>query len=243
MIRGLADLKKEEKKGGKPRQDYYAGGEKSGIAVSDPRDPGESIMRQAREQSGREQPERAADEIDVKITLYANGFRVDDGDFRDYAAPENQEFMTQINQGRVPREIFQKTQGRPVSVGLEDKRKETYVPPPPPPYIAFSGEGQSTSVTTAQAIAPVDVTAEGPVVDASQPTTTIQFRFHNGQRKTLTVNLTTRIEQLYEYAMLAAPVEGSFELLSGFPPKPLAEPSQTVQAAGVAGSAVIQRLS
>mmetsp|Transcript_11469 Transcript_11469/g.22522 ORF Transcript_11469/g.22522 Transcript_11469/m.22522 type:complete len:152 (+) Transcript_11469:224-679(+) len=151
--------------------------------------------------------------------------------------------MTQLNQGRVPREIFVKTQGRPVSVSLEDKRKEKYEPPPPPAYIAFSGEGNSISSTTAQAIAPVDVTAEGPVVDASQPTTSIQFRFHNGQRKTLTVNLTTRIEQLYEYCMLAAPVDGSFELLSGFPPTALRNPSQTVQAAGVAGSAVIQRLA
>lgn len=243
MIRSLGDLKKEEKKGGKPRQDYYAGGDKSGIAISDPNDPADAIMRQAREQSSREQPDRAPDEVDIKITLYANGFSIDDGEFRDYSLPENQAFMAEINHGRVPREIYQKTQGKPVSVSLEDKRKETFVPPPPPAYVAFSGEGQAISSTTAQALAPVDVTAEGPVVDASQPTTTIQMRFHNGQRKTLTVNLSTRIEQLFEYAMLAAPVEGSFELLSGFPPKALQDPSQTVQAAGVAGSAVIQRLA
>lgn len=239
MIRSLADLKKEEQKG-KKRQEYYAGGEKSGIAVSDPNDPAEAVMRQAREH--RSQPDRSPDEVNIKVTLYLNGFRVDDGDFRDYALPGNKEFMALLNQGRVPPEISVKTQGKPVSISLEDKRKEQYVPPPPPPYTAFSG-GQATSASLATVIAPVDVTAEGPSVDTTQPTTTIQLRFHNGERKTLTVNLTTRIAQLYEYAALAAPVVGSFELLSGFPPTPLRDQSLTVQAAGVAGSAVIQRLA
>jgi len=35
----------------------------------------------------------------VKITIYQNGFQVDDGPFRDYKAPENKEFMSTVKEG------------------------------------------------------------------------------------------------------------------------------------------------
>ncbi len=41
----------------------------------------------------------------MKITLYANGFQVDGGEFRPYEAPENQQFMKELKDGYVPREI------------------------------------------------------------------------------------------------------------------------------------------
>jgi hypothetical protein len=37
------------------------------------------------------------EETNCKITLYRNGFRVNDGEFRDYNAPENKKFMAEIN--------------------------------------------------------------------------------------------------------------------------------------------------
>jgi hypothetical protein len=49
MIRGLGDLKKDEEQKGKTNE-YYAGGDKSGIAVQTPEDV-RKIMEQAREQS------------------------------------------------------------------------------------------------------------------------------------------------------------------------------------------------
>lgn len=38
------------------------------------------------------------DEIKCKITLYQNGFTIDEGEFRDYATPENKQFMKELNQ-------------------------------------------------------------------------------------------------------------------------------------------------
>ena len=35
----------------------------------------------------------SADDIKVKITLWKNGFSVDEGEFRDYNAPGSKEFM------------------------------------------------------------------------------------------------------------------------------------------------------
>ena len=48
--------------------------------------------------------------------------------------------MKELNEGYVPKELQGKHKGG-VSVGLEDKRQEEYVPPPPPKYVAYSGQG------------------------------------------------------------------------------------------------------
>ncbi len=68
-----------------------------------------------------------------------------------------------------------------------------------------------------------------PVVDESKPKTQIQFRFHNGQRAALDVNLTHTVADLHTYITFVAPVDGSYQLVSGFPPKPLNDPSKTVE--------------
>jgi len=36
-----------------------------------------------------------------------------------------------------------------------------------------------------------------PAVDASQPTTNLQIRFHNGERASLTVNLTHTVQHIH----------------------------------------------
>lgn len=38
-------------------------------------------------------------DVNCKITLYQNGFQVDNGPFREYNTPENQEFMKDLNKG------------------------------------------------------------------------------------------------------------------------------------------------
>jgi len=42
--------------------------------------------------------------------------------------------------------------------------------------------------------------------------------------------------------MIAAPVEGEYVLLSGFPPKPLSDPSKTIEQAGLKNSAITQKI-
>lgn len=241
MIRGFGDLNKnKEESKNKKSNDFYTGGQASGLAVSSP-DVASIVEKAQKGGQDREVP-YDANELKIKVTLFANGFIVDDGPFRDYQAPENQRFMAQMNEGRVPSELLAKTKGKPVSVELSDKRQEQYVPPPPPAYVAFSGEGNAMSRTSSQALDQVNADLTVPHFDQSQPTTTVQIRFHNGQRKTITLNTDARVGVLFEYVMVAAPVDGSFELMSGFPPKTLDNPGQTITEAGVAGSAVIQKL-
>lgn len=42
---------------------------------------------------------------ELKITLYSNGFTIDDGDFRAYDDEKNKQFMKELNEGYVPKEI------------------------------------------------------------------------------------------------------------------------------------------
>ena len=243
MIHSLGDLKKkEERKEDRKSTDFFTGGQKSGLAVQSPNDV-ESMVSRARQGASGPQERPPTDEVTITVTLYANGFTVDDGPFRDYEAPENKRFIAEMNQNRVPAELFSKTKGKPVSVNLSDKRQERYVPPPPPKYVAFAGEGQRMSGGSSSVPAgTVNLEAPVPYYDPAQPTTTVQIRFHNGQRKQVTVNLSTRIAFLHDYVMIAAPVDGEYQLLAGFPPKALTDPGQTVQEAGVANGAVIQKL-
>jgi hypothetical protein len=41
----------------------------------------------------------------MKITLYQNGFLLNDGELRDYESPENKEFMKVLKDKKVPKEI------------------------------------------------------------------------------------------------------------------------------------------
>ena len=88
----------------------------------------------------------------------------------------------------------------------------------------------------------MNATGGKPVVDESKPKTSIQFRFHNGQRAAIDVNLTHTVADLHTYICFAAPVDGSYALLSGFPPRPLTDPSKTIEAAGLTKASITQKL-
>ena len=127
-------------------------------------------------------------------------------------------------------------------MGLEDRRKEAYRPPTPPKYVAYSGQGQSMGGVQGVGLS-VDKNAGGlPPVDESKPKTTIQIRFHNGERASITLNLDHRVAHIHEYLMMAAPVNGDYQLISGFPPKALTDPSKTIEEAGLKSASITQKI-
>ena len=117
-----------------------------------------------------------------RITMYRNGFTVDDGPLRDVTSPENAQFLAILEAGRVPPELLT---GKPavdteVRINLSDKRSEDYIPPA---YIAYSGTGHSLrsdpaaggSASEAYVFSPEIVAdADIPAVDDAQPVTTVQ---------------------------------------------------------------------
>jgi UBX domain-containing protein 1 len=137
-----------------------------------------NAMNDAKEGSREPPPEGMR-----KITLYRNGFTVDDGPFRDLESPENKKFIASLSDGYIPREL----QGgdKEVHIGLDDRRGEDYRAPTPPPYVAYSGDamtlgGGSTSVEEAYIFA----TSPNPIptVNASEPVTLIQVKLQNGKK-------------------------------------------------------------
>lgn len=145
--------------------------------------------------------------------------------------------MKELNEGYVPKELQKNQKGR-VGIGLEDRRDEEYRPPTPPKYVAYSGSGLSIGGVQGVGLE-VNKNAGGVLaVDESKPKTTIQIRFHNGERVSLTLNLEHRVSDIHEYVMIAAPVDGEYQLVYGFPPKALTDPLKTIEEAGLKSASI-----
>ncbi len=70
-----------------------------------------------------------------------------------------------------------------------------------------------------------------PLVDTGSPKTSIRITLYTGQATTLELNLSHTVADIHTYVMSVAPTAGSYQLMSGYPPKPLADPSLTIKAA------------
>lgn len=184
-----------------------------------------------------------ADEEMNTITMYSNGFTVNNGPLRDpKTSSEDQAFLDQLLKGYVPAELKKgrKDPSKPMNISLSDKRGETYTPPP---YTAFSHGttlGSSSSATSRGQYLPGSL-PPAPVVDESKPTTTIQVRTSTGKKLKLKVNLTTTVYQLAALVVAEAGGTAAFSLSAGFPPKDLMDGSATIEAAGLQGAAVTQK--
>jgi len=160
---------------------------------------------------------------------------VDDGPYRRLDDPANAEFLRSLAGGRTPRELLQDSDQGNVTVGLIDKRQEEYVEE----FRSFSGQGTSlgTAVATTTASNIFDpATLPSPPEVGTQPTTSIQVRLLNGQRRVIRIPLSATVADLA--AHLGDAATEPFRLVSGFPPKPLEDPNMTVKDAGLKGAQV-----
>lgn len=80
-------------------------------------------------------------------------------------------------------------------------------------------------------------------VDYNQPTTKINIRLHNGESITPVFNLTHTLRDIRIYVGNVAPVNGTYDLIEGFPPKPLSDDSKTIKELRIEGSTLTQRLT
>ena len=82
-----------------------------------------------------------------------------------------------------------------------------------------------------------------PLVDTTKPKTSIRITLYTGQTTTLELNESHTVADIHTYVMSVAPTAGSYQLMSGYPPKPLADPSKTIKAAKLKIANVTMRLS
>lgn len=259
-IRGLYDDKKDDPKDDeKDSNNRYVGGVGaqgggSGLAVEPNTvgatdEDGETATDSIFNQAESAQPsDTDGDGIRRTITMYRDGFVVDDGPYRRLDDPENAGFLRSLARGQTPDELRGDGPGGNTTVGLVDKRREDYVET----FRSFSGAGQSLrSETTADAngggaangvfdASSLPAPPSEDTTDASAPTTSIAVRMLDGSRKVVKIALGATISELASRAAAAsnATIAGPFRIVAGFPPKPLTDGNQTVEEAGLKGAQV-----
>ncbi|XP_075670887.1 plant UBX domain-containing protein 4-like [Castanea sativa] len=180
-VRTLADLNRPSREDhgsdSDEPQEYYTGGEKSGMLVQDPTkgnevdaifnharqvavDPdhlqpsssSKSFTGTARLLSGEtvsSEPQHPEVVIHT-ITFWSNGFSVNDGPLRRFDDPENASFLESIKNSDCPKEL--EPADRRTSVHVELLRRDENYPEPVKSHVAFHGVGRtlgsSTSTTT-----------------------------------------------------------------------------------------------
>ncbi|GMP53897.1 hypothetical protein CsSME_00019220 [Camellia sinensis var. sinensis] len=183
-IRTFSDLNRQSSDGSgsdsdyEP-QEYYTGGEKSGMLVQDPSKVNDvdAIFTHAR-QAGA--VERSLDDrhpssssrsftgtgrllsgetlssapqqpeaITHNIIFWSNGFTVDDGPLRRLDDPENASFLESIRKSECPKELEPTNRKTAVHVSL--MRKEENYPIPEKHHISFQGMGRTLGSTSSAA--------------------------------------------------------------------------------------------
>ncbi|KAH8517880.1 hypothetical protein H0E87_005699 [Populus deltoides] len=264
-------------------QQYYTGGEKSGMLVQDPskRYDVDGIFDQARHSGAVERPAdyhqpssssrsfpgtgrllsgdtmvssapQPPAAVNHAVTLWRNGFTVDDGPLRRFDDPANASFLESIKRSECPKELEPLDRGTQVHLDLM-RREENYSEPEKP-LVSFQGVGRalgSSSDTTVPAaseptvasLKAAPVPTPGLVLDSSSPTTSIQLRLADGTRMVSRFNLNHTIRDIRAFIEASRPGGASnYQLQTmGFPPKQLTDPDQTIEEAGIASSVVIQK--
>jgi UBX domain-containing protein 1 len=149
-----------------------------------------------------------------------------------------------------------------IVVGLVDKRHEEYVET----FRVFSGAGNtlssSSTTTTTDPHQPQQQagifhlsssSSTPPEIDSLQPTATIQLRLLNGQRRVITINHHQTVADLVSHAIHQSTTNNNdtstsssssssalllFQLMAGYPPSPLLDPTATIQQAGLINAQV-----
>ena len=181
------------------------------------------------------------------VTMWENGFQVNDGEFRSNEDESAKKFIAELERGIVPAEIRKemKNNNGPASFALNDKRDKKYVPPPPPAYVAFShGTALGASNSTAAFIVTPEIIASNniaPAIIESEPNTTLQFRTIDGRRLRIRLNNNSTIMDIISAANAQEVGNGPYILSAGFPPKDITDPSLTLIQADLIGAAIVQK--
>ncbi|XP_051135213.1 plant UBX domain-containing protein 4 [Andrographis paniculata] len=181
-IRTLADLNsnpRDEDSDSDPDfdpQEYYTGGEKSGMLVQDPRKPTDvdAIFNQARQSGGVEasaehhmpssssrsfagagrllsgevasSPPQHPEAVNHNITFWRNGFTVDGGPLRRLDDPQNASFLESIGKSECPQELAPADKRTAVHVNLV--RKDEDYKEPKRSRLPFQGVGRTLGTTS-----------------------------------------------------------------------------------------------
>lgn len=218
----------------------------SGISVISGDDVRNKILKRAKRQKRSDMKGVDGEDV-VTITLYRNGFVVGDGPFRSNQDAASKVFLNALSRGEIPLEL-ESGKHKNKTVQLNDKHAEDYVPPS---YVAFGGSGRTlsrgkgTSSGNATARTRLDRDEAKKIeTNSDLPVVRVQLQLHNRRRVVVACHDSTTVRELWQHAAAETPdLDGRFDLLRGYPPKPFTdtEMNASIGKAGLAGARVMQR--
>ena len=231
------DKKRDEKaeKDKKKITDSYTGGKSSGIAVENPQD---DWLDKMKKYDNKERFDKTKNKL--KLSLYKNGFIMDNGEFRNKNEPANKKFMEEIEKGYIPNELVKKGI-TDLGIEMDDHRDENYEPPKEEKkFQAFTGLGKSISSVNTEGLH-VNKNATSNV-DRSRPTCKVNIRLFNGEVVSEDFNLTQTLQDVINFVKKKSG-SNNFSLLDGFPPRPLTTYNKTIQELHLEGSLLTQKIN
>ena len=105
----------------------------------------------------------------------------------------------------------------------------------------FTGSGQTLGGSSTPAVEDAPL-PEAPVVDAAKRIAKFRLRLASGKALAVELNQDHTVGHLRAFVAAQGAGGAPYDLLAGFPPKPLLDAAQTVGAAGLGGGAVSQKL-
>ena len=231
------DKKRDEKaeKDKKKITDSYTGGKSSGIAVENPQD---DWLDKMKKYDNKEKFDKTKNKL--KLSLYKNGFIMDNGEFRNKNEPANKKFMEEIEKGYIPNELVKKGI-TDLGIEMDDHRDENYEPPKEEKkFQAFTGLGKSISSVNTEGLH-VNKNASSNV-DRSKPTCKVNIRLFNGEVVSEDFNLSQTLQDVINFVKKKSG-SNNFSLLDGFPPRPLNGYNKTIQELHLEGSLLTQKIN
>ncbi|KHN75542.1 NSFL1 cofactor p47 [Toxocara canis] len=216
-----------------------------GYRLGDSHRPSESVPAV---HANDDQPEQQ----EVTLTMWENGFSVDDGPLRQFDDPENRSFLQSIMQGRIPMELVRLYPSRTIDLRME-RKSEAYKAPKPKP---FSGHGQRlgdivppvlgagvVGQKTSTAVDAVKQAQDAITLRDGEPTTQVQIRLPNGRRIIGRFSHSHTVEEVRSFIVAAIP-EFAFQpfcLMTTFPSKVIEAERETLKDAGLLNSVIVVR--
>ena len=179
-------------------------------------------------------------------------------ELRPFDSDESREFLDHLARDEVPPSL--RRPNRRVRFGVADARPMPcpWGPQAPsrealqramgrqrraaPVQEKFTGSGQTLGGSSTPAVEDTAPLPDAPVVDASKPVAKFRLRLASGKALAVELNQDHTVGHLRAFVAAQGAGGAPYDLLAGFPPKPLTDATQTVGAAGLAGGAVSQKL-
>ncbi|KAI7964356.1 hypothetical protein MJO29_004783 [Puccinia striiformis f. sp. tritici] len=200
------------------------------------------------------------EEVEKHLTFWKDGFSIEDGPLMSYDDPNNKEILDAINHGRAPLDLLGVRLNQRVTMRVQKRLTENYIPPPKPPSKPFGGTGNRLgsplpASMVRSPVEPAPQTVNNPStqttiqpsmlfeVDNTLPTTGVQIRLSDGSRVVTRFNHTHTIGDIRRHIEFSNPALATrpYALQTTFPSRDLTDDNQTIKEAGLLSAVVVQR--